>query len=117
MDVSGRFIMCVFNISLPKAGCLVKYDPVRLPHDIVQDRRHETSQTPAGHVVIAYGLPDQPGPAYALTTGVAWLDVAGYDRHVNDDYQQDTAEHIQTDHRQCSQANLTTTYMIYATVT
>ena len=70
MDVSGRFIMCVFNIVLPKAGCLVIDIPVRLPHDIVQDRRHETGVTLGAYVVIAYGLPDPPGPAYALTTGV-----------------------------------------------
>ena len=45
MDVSGRFIMCVFNIVLPKAGCLVKYDPVRLPQDIVQTRKQKTGAT------------------------------------------------------------------------
>ena len=71
MDVSGRFIMCVFNIVLPKAGCLVKDISVRLPQDIVQGRKQETGATPPAYVVIAYGLPDQPGPAYALTTGVA----------------------------------------------
>ena len=48
----------------------------------------------AGHVVIAYGLPDQPGPAYALTTGHRRLDVVGYDRHINDDYQDDRREYI-----------------------
>ena len=48
----------------------------------------------AGHVVIAYGLPDQPGPAYALTTGHRRLDVVGYDGHINDDRQDDGREHI-----------------------
>ena len=71
MDVSGRFIMCVFNIVLPEAGCLVKDISVRLPHDIVQTRKQETGRMTGAYVVIAYGLPDQPGPCYALTTGVA----------------------------------------------
>ena len=62
--------MCVFNSVLPKAGCLVKHDPAGLPQHIVQDRRHETGVTLGAYVVIAYGLPDPPGPAYALTTGV-----------------------------------------------
>ena len=73
---------------------MVKRYPAGLPHDIVQDRKHETGQTPAGHVVIAYGLPDPPGPAYALTTGVARLDIVGYDRHVDQDYQNDRREYI-----------------------
>ena len=94
MDVSGRFIMCVFNISLPKAGCLVKYDPVRLPQHIVQTRKQETGATTPAYVVIAWGLPDQPGPCYALTTGHRRLDVVGYDRHVDDDYQDDRREYI-----------------------
>ena len=45
-------------------------------------------------MVIAYGLPDQPGAGLALTTGVCGLDVVGYDRHVNDDYQDDGREYI-----------------------
>ena len=61
----------------------------------------------AGHVVIAWGLPDQPGPAYALTTGHRRLDVVGYDRHINDYYQQDTAEHIQTNHLYASRDKTT----------
>ena len=59
------------------------------PESEAQDRGPLT-----GHVVIAYGLPDQPGPAYALTTGHRRLDVVGYDRHVNDDYQDDRREYI-----------------------
>ena len=77
MVVSGRFIMCVFNSSQSEAGCLVKQysagddpDLNGLPHDIVQTRKQETGHTLGAYVVIAYGLPDQPGPAYALTTGV-----------------------------------------------
>ena len=72
MDVSGRFIMCVFNKSLPKAGCLVKYNPVRLPHDIVQTRKqdagaplpamwllHTVYQTNPGRVMhLPQGSPD-----------------------------------------------------------
>ena len=54
---------------------MVKHDPVRLPQDVVQDRRHETGVTLGAYVVIAYGLPDPPGPTYALTTGVARLDI------------------------------------------
>ena len=90
--------MCVFNCFYQRQGCLVKRYPAGLPQHICQDRKHETGQTPAGHVVIAYGLPDQLGPAYALTTGVARLDIVGYDRHVDHDYQQDPAEHPQTNH-------------------
>ena len=67
--------MCVFNKSLPEAGCLVIAIPVRLPQDVCQGQRHNAGQIPTGHVVIAYGLPDPLGPAYALTTGVARLDV------------------------------------------
>ena len=101
MVVSGRFIMCVFNSSQSEAGCLVKQysaggypDRNGLPHDIVQGRKHETGHTLGAYVVIAYGLPDQPGPCLALTTGVCRLDVVGYDRHVNDDYQDDGREYI-----------------------
>ena len=86
--------MCVFNIVLPEAGCLVNDIPVRLPQHIVQTRKHKTGVTPPAYVVIAYGLPDQPGPAYALTTGHRRLDVVGYDRHINDDYQDDGREYI-----------------------
>ena len=53
-----------------------------MPESEAEDRGPLT-----GHVVIAYGLPDQPGAGLALTTGVCPLDVVGYDRHVNDDYQ------------------------------
>ena len=67
--------MCVFNKSLPEAGCLVIDIPVRLPQDVCQDRRQTEAPDPAGHVVIAYGRPAYRAPAYALTTGVARLDV------------------------------------------
>ena len=90
--------MCVFNIVLPGARCLVKYDPVRLPQDIVQGRKHKTGATPPAYVVIAYGLPDPLGPCHALTTGVRRLDVVGYDRHVDHDRQDDRREYPQTNH-------------------
>ena len=77
---------------------MVIWIPVGLPHDIVQRRRHETGQTPAGHVVIAYGLPDPIGPCHALTTGVARLDIVGYDRHVDDNGNDDGREYPQTNH-------------------
>ena len=48
----------------------------------------------AGHVVIAYGLPDQPGAGLALTTGVCRLDVVGYDGHVDHNYRNDRREYI-----------------------
>ena len=82
--------------------------PVQLPQHIVQTRKHKTGVTPPAYVVIAYGLPDQPGPAYALTTGVRRLDVVWHDRHINDDRQDDGREHIQTDHRISSHTSLAT---------
>ena len=79
---------------------MVKRYPAGLPHDIVQDRKQTEAPTPAGHVVIAYGLPRRPPPCYALTTGVARLDIVGYDRHVDDNGNDDGRKYIQTNHCQ-----------------
>ena len=80
---------------------MVKRYPAGLPHDIVQDRKQTEAPTPAGHVVIAYGLPDQPGRPMHLPQGSARLDIVGYDRHVDHDRQDDRREHIQANHRLC----------------
>ena len=69
----------IFGRWLPR---FKKITTTYMPRSEAQDRGPLT-----GHVVIAYGLPDQPGPGLALTTGVRPLDVVGYDGHVNDDYQ------------------------------
>ena len=79
---------------------MVKRYPAGLPHDIVQDRKQTEAPTPAGHVVIAYGLPDQPGRPMHLPQGSARLDIVGYDRHVDDNGNDDGRKYIQTNHCQ-----------------
>ncbi len=58
-----------------------------------------------------------PGLPMHLPQGSARLDVAGYDRHVDEYYQNDRREYIQAYHLKCSQAIRTTTYRIYAITT
>ena len=79
---------------------MVKHDPVRLPQNVVQDRKQTEAPTPAGHVVIAYGLPDPPGRPMHLPQGSARLDIVGYDRHVDHNGNDDGRKYPQTNHGQ-----------------
>ena len=91
-------IMCVFNrVCVRPALMLGKTISGRITTQCSPMPEAPDRGPCAGHVVIAYGLPDQPWvrtpPSHVITTGVAGLDIVAYDRHINDDCHEDTAGH------------------------
>ena len=84
-------------------------DLKRLPHDICQGRKLETG-APLPAMWLLHGVyQTNPARVLHLPQGSARLDVVGYDRHVNDDRQDDGREHIQGYHLNSSHASRPTT--------
>ena len=79
---------------------MVKDISVRLPHDIVQTRKQDVGAPLPAMWLLHTVYQTNPGPPMHLPQGSARLDVVGYDRHVDDNGNDDGRKYIQTNHCQ-----------------